>query len=574
MMAFSGRPQLVGHVGEELRLHPARVFELDVLLLQRLLEALALGHVARRGEHALQPAVAVVEGGRVVGHHRLLAVPGARGELVVGDLAFGQHALDARLGPLRIGEVVLERRADQLVARAAGQRLHLLVDVGDDAARIGGHQRVDVGFDQRARVELLVAQPLIELRPLLFDLLARGVVGADQQIADDGVLRVAQRRDRHHRREAAAVLADVGQLVDVLDPARGLEHQGLEARRDRGAELDAQRLGARDHFLRIGNVGRRDLVHHLGGRVAQHPLGADVEDLDDALRVGGDAREVGAVEDRALQGPRLEQRLFRLLAGGVVGADQQVADDGVLRVAQRRDRHDRREPAAVLADVGQLVDVLDPARGLEHQRLEARRDRGAELDAQRLGARDHFLRIGNVGRRDLVHHLGGRVAQHALGADVEDLDDALRVGGDAREVGAVEDRALQGSRREQGVGVPNVQLHINRLDDLLAREHRSSPQVSARPASGRMGCGLGSKFGSTSQSGRRRLTTMTKGRSRPLFRGPCDTPARTLRSWHFAKIRRRIANLPRTSRPSRTDPSVKRTVSASSAGRPRCPWIA
>ena len=202
-------------------------------------------------------------------------------------------------------------------------------------------------------------------------------------------------------------------------------------------------------FLRIGNIGRRDLVHHFGGRVAKHPLGADVEDLNDALRVGGDAREVGAVEDRALQGPRLEQRLFRLLARGVVGANQQIADDGVLRVAQRRDRHHRREPAPILADVGQLVDVLDPARGLEHQGLEARRDRGCEFDAQRFGARDQLLRIGNVGRRDLVHHFGGRVAKHPLGADVEDLNDALRVGGDAREVGAVEDRALQGPRLEQ-----------------------------------------------------------------------------------------------------------------------------
>ena len=53
--------------------------------------------------------------------------------------------------------------------------------------RVGGHQRVDVGFDQRAGVELLVAQALIELLLLGFDLLARGVVGADQQIADDDV---------------------------------------------------------------------------------------------------------------------------------------------------------------------------------------------------------------------------------------------------------------------------------------------------------------------------------------------------------------------------------------------------
>jgi hypothetical protein len=37
----------------------------------------------------------------------------------------------------------------------------------------------------------MVAQALSELLLLCFDLLARGVVGADQQIADDGVLIVA-----------------------------------------------------------------------------------------------------------------------------------------------------------------------------------------------------------------------------------------------------------------------------------------------------------------------------------------------------------------------------------------------
>ena len=176
--------------------------------------------------------------------------------------------------------------------------------------RIGGHDRVDVGFDQGARVELLVAQALIELHLLRFDLLARGVVGADQQVADDGALIVAQRGDRHDGRKAAAVLADVGQLVDVLDPARGLEDQGLEARRDGGCQFHAQGHGARDHFLRIGDVGRRDLVHHVDGRVAQHALGADVENLNDAFLVGGDAGEVGAVENRVLQGPGFEQRLF------------------------------------------------------------------------------------------------------------------------------------------------------------------------------------------------------------------------------------------------------------------------
>ncbi len=129
-------------------------------------------------------------------------------------------------------------------------------------------------------------------------------------------MRVAQRRDRNHRREPAAVFAEIGQLVDILDPARRLEDQGLEARVDRSAEFEAQRLGARDHFLRIGNVGRRDLIQHLNGRIAQHAFGADVEYLDDAFRIGGDAREVGAVEDCVLQRSRFEDRLFRLFAFG------------------------------------------------------------------------------------------------------------------------------------------------------------------------------------------------------------------------------------------------------------------
>ena len=128
-------------------------------------------------------------------------------------------------------------------------------------------------------------------------------------------------------------------------------------------------------------------------------------------------------------------------------------------VAQRRDRHDRREAAAVLADVGQLVDVLDLARGLEGQRLEARRDRGPELECQGLGPLPDFLRVVDVARPDLVDDLVRAVAQHALGADVEELDDAVFVGRDDREVGAGQDRVLQRARFEQCQGA--------RLDDTV-----------------------------------------------------------------------------------------------------------
>ena len=118
--------------------------------------------ISRAAANTPCKVLAVVERRRVVGHHGHLAVTRTRGELVVGDLPSPSTRLIG-LGARRVGEVVLERRADQLVARAPGERLHLLVDVGDDAPRVGRHQRVDVGLDQRARVEVLVAQTLVEL---------------------------------------------------------------------------------------------------------------------------------------------------------------------------------------------------------------------------------------------------------------------------------------------------------------------------------------------------------------------------------------------------------------------------
>jgi hypothetical protein len=67
---------------------------------------------------------------------------------------------------------------------------------------------------------------------------------------------------------------------------------------------------------KIGDIGWGDPVHHVGGRVAQHALGADIEYLNDAFLVGGDTREVGAVENRVLQGPRFKQSLFAADLGG------------------------------------------------------------------------------------------------------------------------------------------------------------------------------------------------------------------------------------------------------------------
>ena len=98
---------------------------------------------------------------------------------------------------------------------------------------------------------------------------------------------------------------------------------------------------------------------------------------------------------------------------------------------------------------------------------------GGELGAQCHRARDHFLRIGDIGRGDLVHHVGGRIAQHALGADIEYLNDAFLVGGDTREVGAVENRVLQGSRFEQSLFAADLGDDIHRAGASSAKHHWS-----------------------------------------------------------------------------------------------------
>ena len=148
--------QLMAHAGQEPVLGGVRVLQLEVLLLQGVLETLSLGHVPGRREDALQLVFLVMEGRGVVGHDRLVTVAPAGSELVVLYLALVQHQADAVLGQRRVGEIALEGRSDQLVPLTAGERLHLLVDVGDDAYRVGGHERVDVGLDEGAGVNLRV----------------------------------------------------------------------------------------------------------------------------------------------------------------------------------------------------------------------------------------------------------------------------------------------------------------------------------------------------------------------------------------------------------------------------------
>ncbi len=447
-IALSGRAKLMAHAGKEIRFREVGflrgglgALQLDVGFLERLLVAFALRDVPRDGQYALQRPIPVVEGGGVVGHLCFLAIPGARGEFVVGDFLLAQHQLDGRFGPLRIGKVVLGRRADQLIARAAGERLHLLVDVGNNAERIGGHQRVDVGFDERARVELLVAQALIELFLFRFPLLARGGFGLlpNELLADTAVL-ILEVFAAELSAQAGLENVEVGGLGNVVV----------------GAGVDAF-----DH--RIPIVARRE---HDEGDVA--PFGS----LFDALArvLAGQSRH-DEVEQNAVH--RLSREEFqRLLAGAC--HDHMVTFPAKL--------------ATELLKVG--VAVVDGEQALGAEEARARLATGSNRAAQQRREANQddaeVLALAHISIRTRLERPQSVVG--ALGACQEQarcasqrrvrLETAYHGGSiDAREYAVHDDRVrpVGGSQRQAlfpGGGFPNVVPGaFERLSELVAEGH-------------------------------------------------------------------------------------------------------
>ena len=169
-------------------------------------------------------------------------------------------------------------------------------------------------------------------------------------------------------------------------------------------------MGAGNQLLRIGDIGWRDLVQHFGGRVAQHALGANVEDLDDTLGVSGDTRKIGAVKNRVLQGSRLEQRLFRLLAHGDITQD--AGEVTLTTQPHLAYRYLQREESAILASANNLT---------------------AKADSASLFARTVILKgpiapilikFGDQQAEGLSDKFCGGIAKHALSGRVHRLDDA------------------------------------------------------------------------------------------------------------------------------------------------------
>ena len=207
---------------------------------QGLLRRIFPGDIAEHQHGADHLTVAVANRCATVGNIALAAIAcnqhGVVGQALYRALRQGFH--DRNSGGVTgffVDDVknIAHRATAGLRHRPAGELFGKGIQECHTCFGIGGYYGIANGVERHRELFLAVPQGdvgllqlfvclllnLYQMLSLCFDLLARGVVRADQQVTDDGVLLVAQGRDRHDCRKAAAVLADVGQLVDVLDAA-------------------------------------------------------------------------------------------------------------------------------------------------------------------------------------------------------------------------------------------------------------------------------------------------------------------------------------------------------------------
>ncbi len=155
--------------------------------------------------------------------------------------------------------------------------------------------------------------------------------------------------------------------------------------------------------------------------------------------------------------------LAALLLGQIDG-DAEIADHLVVFVAQRAQRQQHRERAAVLADVGPFAGVAAPQRGQRGHRLERRRHRHARLRGHVFCAPGQLLRIQEQAGGLAPDHLVRGIAEHGLGGGVEQGDGAVRVGGHDRVAGVGQDRALQRRIGDQFAGALRHLLFQRRVE--------------------------------------------------------------------------------------------------------------
>lgn len=129
-----------------------------------------------------------------------------------------------------------------MTASGAGGRL---VDVADDADRVGRHQGVDVRLDQRTGIQLGRLEFFGEADFV-------GNVFRDRQVADRRTKRVAARRDHHAGRKIGAVPAPPlqGAFPFARDQRRS-ENLAWHAGGNVGRRMQLRRIHLADHFVRL-----------------------------------------------------------------------------------------------------------------------------------------------------------------------------------------------------------------------------------------------------------------------------------------------------------------------------------
>jgi hypothetical protein len=296
--------------------------------------------------------------------------------------------------------IAKRERADVLIFANPAHRPSALVDVLDLCRfRIGVANKIRTGINESGqtltlRVHRPARAPCLRLlngplhrRPKAFEAVLEQVISCTELQTPHGSFVADGAGDHDHRHVRSCLLrvrqsgdADVTMQVVVAEDEiewfsreRGFEpglraHQRDVAGNAFGVQLVANHIGVPRDVLQMEHaewtehVWLHSLTASLG--TSTYDAWADVEDLDHALGVGGDAREVGAVEDRPLQRPRLGQSL------GVAAVRVNINRFGevcvycqcVLGSLQSRSGRRRRE----LFSLRLLVGLSAQLSGIEH----------------------------------------------------------------------------------------------------------------------------------------------------------------------------------------------------------------
>ncbi|MNQ57292.1 hypothetical protein D3C85_714420 [compost metagenome] len=281
-------------------------------------------------------------------------------------------------------------------------------------------------------------------------------------------LGITDERQRHIGLDPDHQLQVLVRGVDRHHRGQRTEHIVQAERRRGDRQVPGLQLGEVQHVIENHQQGFACAPEHLqvlalvggegGARQqlgdAQHGVhrGADL-----VAHAGDEFAFCTAGHFRAFHG--ISQLLCRFLFLADVLGNAEKADDLLGRVSYGGDRELHRKLRTILAHVGPFVRFGTALTGDGDQRVEATY-RGVQQLAQLGGASVHFLANMQHGQTLPIDEFGVAIAEHSLRPGVEDLDGAVDIGGDDRELAG---RIHQGAKADLGFGEGDGQLLGERL---------------------------------------------------------------------------------------------------------------